>query len=63
MDLRVVLSDYEVTAVPLARPALTLVWSEPEAEAVVDDDGLPSFGGGVLAVVDDYRITRVPKAS
>jgi hypothetical protein len=61
MDLRVVLSDYEVTAVPHLRPALALVWSEPEA--VEGDDGLPTFGGGALAVVDDYRITRVPKAS
>jgi hypothetical protein len=61
MDLRVVLSDYEVTAVPLPRPALALVWSEPVSPA--DDDLLPTFGGGALSVVDDYRITRVPKAS
>ena len=59
MDLRVVLSDYEVTTLPHPRPALTLVWSDP----VVDDDVRPTFGGGFLAVVDDYRITRVPKAS
>jgi hypothetical protein len=60
MDLRVVLSDYEVTALPPARPALTLVWSEP----VIDEgDELPTFRGGALAVIDDYRITRVPKAS
>jgi hypothetical protein len=62
MDLRLILSDYEVTAVPHPRPALTLVWSE----AVVDDvaaDGVAATFGGALAVVDDYRITRVPRAS
>jgi hypothetical protein len=60
MDLRVMLSDYEVTTLPHPHPALTLVWSDP---VVDDDDVRPTFGGGFLAVVDDYRITRVPKAS
>ena len=59
VDLRLVLSDYEVTTVPHPRASLTLVWSEPVTD---EDEPLPTFGGA-LAVVDDYRITRVPKAS
>ena len=57
MDLREVLDDYVVTAVPGRRPLLTVVWSE--AEAVVDDPDAPI----TLAVLDDYRITRIPQAS
>jgi hypothetical protein len=58
MDLREVLDDYVVTSVPL-HAELHVVWSEPEG----DDDFVPEAPGGVLAVLDDYRITRVPKAS
>jgi hypothetical protein len=59
MDLREVLDDYVVTTVPGRRraPSLCLVWSE-----AVPDDALPEEGG-VLAILDYYRITRVPKAS
>ena len=56
MDLRERLDGYEVTAVPHAPSTLSLVWAEPE-EGVDVDDG-PTFG--VLALLDDYRITRVP---
>ena len=58
MDLREVLDGYVVTTVP--HTALHLVWTEP---AVDDEDALPGPPAGVLAVLDDYRITRVPKAS
>jgi hypothetical protein len=61
MDLRQVLDDYVVTAVPHVRAtALSVVWSEPGSD---DGDVVGEAAGGVLAVLDDYRITRVPKAS
>lgn len=56
MDLQERLGGYEVTAVPHAAPALRLVWAE--RDDTVDDDPPPTFG--VLALLDDYRITRVP---
>jgi hypothetical protein len=60
MDLREVLDEYEVTAVPARDPLLTVVWSEAEeADEVVDDPNGPA----TLAILDDYRITRVPQAS
>ena len=58
MDLREVLDGYVVTTVP--RTELHLVWTE---SSLVDDDVPPEPPRGVLAVLDDYRITRVPKAS
>jgi hypothetical protein len=59
VDLRERLDDYEVTAVPSGRTSLALVWSEPEPEPgeVAEQEG-PTFG--VLALLDDYRITRIP---
>ena len=57
MDLREVLDDYVVTAVPLRRPLLSVVWSE--ADEHVDEPDGPLR----LAILDDYRITRVPQAS
>ena len=57
MDLRERLDDYEVTAVPTGGPSLSLVWSEPVADDA-DEPPVPTFG--VLALLDDYRITRVP---
>jgi hypothetical protein len=58
VDLQTILDTYEVTAVPgRTRPSLTVVWSEPD-EVVVESDGPLT-----LAILDDYRITRVPKAS
>ena len=57
MDLREVLDDYVVTAVPGRRPMLSVVWSE--AGDAVDEPDAPL----TLAVLDDYRITRVPQAS
>ena len=57
MDLREVLDDYVVTAVPDREPLLSVVWSEAE-EAVDEPDGPIT-----LAILDDYRITRVPQAS
>ena len=56
MDLREVLDDYVVTAAP-ACPLLSVVWSEPDD--VVDEPDGPI----TLAILDDYRITRVPQAS
>lgn len=56
MDLQERLGGYEVTAVPVGRASLSLVWSEREEP--VDDDVRPTFGA--LALLDDYRITRVP---
>ena len=60
MDLQERLGGYEVTAVPSGRPALALVWAESAdaVDAAGCDDTAPSFG--VLALLDDYRITRVP---
>jgi hypothetical protein len=61
VDLRARLDGYEVTSVPIRRPRLRLVWSAvPEAEAV---DDLSSSSPLSLAILDDYRITRVPVAS
>ena len=57
MDLREVLDDYVVTAVPDREPLLSVVWSE--ADESVDDPEGPI----TLAILDDYRITRVPQAS
>ena len=57
MELREVLDDYVVTAVPGRRPMLSVVWSE--ASDVVDEPDGPI----TLAILDDYRITRVPQAS
>jgi hypothetical protein len=57
VDLREVLDDYVVTAVPGRRPLLSVVWSE-----AVDEPDEPD-GPIALAVLDDYRITRVPQAS
>ena len=57
MDLQRRLDDYEVTAVPSGRGTLALVWSEPEP-ADVAEPRQATFG--VLALLDDYRITRVP---
>ena len=60
MDLREVLDDYVVTAVPERVPLLSVVWSEP------DDDGMDEDAPDApltLAILDDYRITRVPQAS
>jgi len=62
VDLRARLDGYEVTAVPPRRSPLTLVWSEPDDEA----EDCPRDGDrrgavlAVLAVLDDYRITRIP---
>lgn len=56
VDLQERLGGYEVTAVPQGAPMLTLVWAEPDD--AVDDDPRPTFGA--LALLDDYRITRVP---
>jgi hypothetical protein len=59
VDLRERLGGYEVTALPKGRPPLTVVWSEPEeGDDAVDEGRLPTFGA--LALLDDYRITRVP---
>ena len=64
VDLREVLNGYEVTAVPLPRPRLALVWSESE-DVLPDPAGPPARGsrGAHLVLLDDYRITKVPKAS
>jgi hypothetical protein len=60
VDLRDLLETYEVTAVPMrvAGATLSVVWSEPD-EVPAHDADAPI----VLAILDDYRITRVPKAS
>lgn len=57
VDLRERLGGYEVTLVPSGRPPLTLVWSMADGEDE-DQDRAPTFGA--LALLDDYRITRVP---
>lgn len=57
VDLRERLGGYEVTVVPSGRPPLTLVWAMADDEEDDDDRG-PTFGA--LALLDDYRITRVP---
>lgn len=62
MDLREALNGYVVTSVPQRRPSLSIVWSEADDGSDVDDADERN-GMGVLAILDDYRITRVPKAS
>ena len=57
VDLQARLDGYEVTALPAGRLALALVWSEPEPSVEPEPD-VATFG--VLALLDDYRITRVP---
>lgn len=57
MDLRERLGGYEVTVVPSGRPPLTLMWSVADDEDDETERG-PTFGA--LALLDDYRITRVP---
>jgi len=56
VDLQERLGGYEVTAVPQGAPTLTLVWAV--SDEAVDDDPGPTLG--VLALLDEYRITRVP---
>ena len=58
MDLQERLGGYEVTALPQGRPPLALVWSERDHVVDEVDDAPP--GLGALALLDDYRITRVP---
>jgi hypothetical protein len=59
VDLTARLDTYVVTSVPRRRPRLRLVWSAvPAGESVVEDDSPLA-----LAILDDYRITRVPVAS
>lgn len=63
MDLQERLGGYEVTAVPHGRTALALVWSvstDSVEDGDVDVEGGPPPTFGVLALLDDYRITRVP---
>jgi hypothetical protein len=55
VDLRARLDRYEVTAVP-SRQELHLVWSEPE-EALSPE---PPAATSAIAILADYRITRVP---
>lgn len=62
MDLREALHGYVVTSVPQRCPSLSIVWSEAEDVSDVDDAD-ERVGMGVLAILDDYRITRIPKAS
>jgi hypothetical protein len=57
VDLRERLHGYEVTVVPAGQPTLTLVWSVADDEEGEAERG-PTFGA--LALLDDYRITRVP---
>lgn len=57
MDLREVLDEYVVTVVPDREPLLSVVWSET-GDVVEEPDGPIT-----LAILDDYRITRVPQAS
>ena len=61
MDLTARLDGYEVTSVPVRRARrLQLVWSAvPDDESVIVDVDSPL----ALALLDDYRITRVPVAS
>ena len=58
MDLRERLGGYEVTVVPSGRPPLTLVWSVADDRHEEGTERRATFG--VLALLDDYRITRVP---
>lgn len=58
MDLREVLDDYVVTAVPHRAPLLSVVWSETDGDVDAGPDAPIT-----LAILDDYRITRVPQAS
>lgn len=59
MDLRARLDRYEVTVVPPRRSPLTLVWSEPDDATDASAAGLGGQGA-VLAILNDYRITRIP---
>jgi hypothetical protein len=68
VDLRERLEGYEVTLVP-RRSALRLVWSVPDAtelQRVDDGDALAGPSGSqsahadTLAILADYRITRIP---
>lgn len=68
MDLREALHGYVVTAVPQRCPSLSIVWSPADDKAVDDQAVVGDAAGspdeaGLLAILDDYRITRVPKAS
>jgi hypothetical protein len=64
VDLEQRLASYEVTAVPAhsLRTRLRLIWSapagpqEPEGDAATD----PPDARSKLAILADYRITRVP---
>ncbi|HUP85527.1 MAG TPA: hypothetical protein VM143_07650 [Acidimicrobiales bacterium] len=60
MDLRDVLDDYVVTAVPGRDALLSVEWSEADGDVDESDE---TDGPLTLAILDDYRITRVPKAS
>ena len=65
VDLRERLGGYEVTALPAGQPALALVWSEPDPAGPGEDTTVTAAGAsgptfGALALLDDYRITRVP---
>jgi hypothetical protein len=64
VDLDQRLHEYEVTAVPRLGP-LHLFWSVP-ANASPPDAETPAETatedtGARLAILDDYRITRVPR--
>ncbi len=60
MDLRAQLDRYEVTAVPLRRGPLTLVWSVLVSDDIIDLTDSLEGADGALPLLDDYRITRVP---
>lgn len=71
VDIRERLDGYEVTALPCRR-RLRLVWAEPERSGpdaytgTPTADTEPTAGSDAsgrrapLAILDDYRITRVP---
>jgi len=63
VDLRARLDGYEVTALP-RRGRLRLVWSLADAEvagAATDIDAASaSRPSARFAILDDYRITRIP---
>lgn len=63
MDLREALHGYVVTAVPQRCPSLSIVWSPADDEGFEGDAAGAPDEAGLLAILDDYRITRVPKAS
>jgi len=68
VDVHARVSQYEVTSTPLpgvvGRGRLRLVWVRPTEPEVAESPGDGSRGDGtappVLAVLDAYRITRVP---